>query len=54
MGGRSLPLWRDNRVLGPDEFFVFSDRIPNSFDSRCYGPIRRQQIDAVRKPWITW
>jgi conjugative transfer signal peptidase TraF len=53
-GVRSLPVWRDNRVLGPDEFFVFSNRIPNSFDSRCYGPIRRQQIDAVRKPWITW
>ncbi len=38
--GRPLPLWRENRVLGPDEFFVFSDRIPNSFDSRCYDPMR--------------
>jgi conjugative transfer signal peptidase TraF len=53
-GGRSLPIWRDNRILGPDQFFVFSNRIPNSFDSRCYGPIRRQEIDSVRKPWITW
>jgi conjugative transfer signal peptidase TraF len=52
--GRPLPIWRDSRLLGPNEFFVFSNRIPNSFDSRCYGPIRRQQIDAVRKPWITW
>ena len=53
-GGRSLPVWRDNRVLGPDEFFVFSNRIPNSFDSRCCGPIRRQQIEAVRTPLIGW
>jgi conjugative transfer signal peptidase TraF len=53
-GGRSLPIWRANRVLGSDEFFVFSNRIPNSFDSRCYGPIRRQEIESVRTPWITW
>jgi len=53
-GGRSLPIWRGNRVLGPDEFFVFSSRIPNSFDSRCYGPILRQEIESIRKPLITW
>jgi conjugative transfer signal peptidase TraF len=52
--GRPLPVWRDCRALGPDEFFVFSDRIPNSFDSRCYGPICREQIEAVRKPFVTW
>ncbi|MGA2233755.1 MAG: S26 family signal peptidase [Tepidisphaeraceae bacterium] len=52
--GRSLPVWRDKRVLAPGEFFVFSDRIPNSFDSRCYGPIPRQQISAVRKALIVW
>ena len=52
--GRALPAWRDNRVLGPDEFFVFSARIPNSFDSRCYGPITRIEIASVRRPLITW
>ena len=52
--GRSLPVWHGNRALGPDEFFVFSARIPNSFDSRCYGPVLRQQIESVRKPLITW
>jgi len=52
--GRPLPIWRACRVLGADEFFVFSDRIPNSFDSRCYGPIRREQIETVRNPLITW
>jgi len=49
--GSLLPIWPDRRVLNADEFFVFSGRIPNSFDSRCYGPIQRTQIDAVtRRP----
>jgi len=52
--GRPLPVWRENRVLAGDEFFVFSNRISNSFDSRCYGPIRRQQIETVREALITW
>jgi conjugative transfer signal peptidase TraF len=52
--GRRLPVWRDSRVLAPDEFFVFSARIPNSFDSRCYGPIPRRDIASVRSPLITW
>lgn len=52
--GRRLPLWRANRMLRAGEFFVFSDRIPNSFDSRCYGPIRRNQIESVRRPLLTW
>jgi conjugative transfer signal peptidase TraF len=52
--GRPLPTWREARALGPDEFFVFSDRIPNSFDSRCFGPIRQSQIEAVRHALLTW
>jgi conjugative transfer signal peptidase TraF len=51
---RHLPIWRGSRALGSDEFFVFSSRIPNSFDSRCYGPIDRSQIESVRAPLITW
>jgi type IV secretory pathway protease TraF len=52
--GHRLPIWRGSRVLGADEFFVFSDRIPNSFDSRCYGPIERGQVESVRQPLLTW
>jgi conjugative transfer signal peptidase TraF len=52
--GKPLPLWRSRRVLGAGEFFVFSDRIPNSFDSRCYGPINQSQIESVRTPLLTW
>lgn len=52
--GRPLPVWRASRVLGADEFFVYSDRIANSFDSRYFGPIRRAEIEAVRTAWVTW
>jgi conjugative transfer signal peptidase TraF len=52
--GRVLPAWRKRCVLGAGEFFVFSSRISNSFDSRCYGPIQRDQIASVRHPLITW
>ena len=51
---RILPVWRAQRCLEEGEFFVFSDRIANSFDSRHYGPIRREQIDAVREPVYLW
>jgi conjugative transfer signal peptidase TraF len=52
--GRPLPRWRAARRLGPDEFFAFSARIPNSFDSRCYGPVRRDQVTAVRRLLWAW
>jgi len=52
--GNRLPRWTQNRVLERDEYFVFSDRITNSFDSRCYGPVTRHEIESVRRPLITW
>lgn len=52
--GNPLPLWIENRVLRAEEFFVFSDRVSNSFDSRCYGPVTRSEIESVRRPLITW
>jgi conjugative transfer signal peptidase TraF len=52
--GKALPRWVHSRVLERDEYFVFSDRIPNSFDSRCYGPVKRRDIESVRRPLITW
>jgi conjugative transfer signal peptidase TraF len=42
--GRALPRWRDCRRMGPSELFVFSDRVPNSFDSRYYGPVQRADV----------
>lgn len=52
--GFALPAWREHRILRTDEFFVFSNRISNSFDSRCYGPVQRRDITAVRRPLLTW
>jgi conjugative transfer signal peptidase TraF len=52
--GRPLPRWRADRRLEPDEFFAFSARIANSFDSRCYGPVRRDQVTAVRRLLWAW
>ena len=52
--GRPLPAWRRSKRLGPDEFFAFSARVPNSFDSRCFGPVRRSQITAVRRIVLGW
>jgi type IV secretory pathway protease TraF len=52
--GNVLPRWMQNRVLERDEYFVFSNRISNSFDSRCYGPVMRGEIESVRRPLITW
>ena len=54
--GRALPRWRGCRSLASDELFVFSDRIPNSFDSRYYGPVSRRAVLGVYRliapfPW---
>lgn len=45
--GRALPRWTGCGRLGRDEYFVFSARIPNSFDSRYYGPVRRNEVIGV-------
>lgn len=41
---RQPPLWPICRLLTNDEFFMMSLHLPNSFDSRYFGPIRRSQI----------
>ena len=48
-GGR-LPQWRGCRRLVAGELFVFSNRIPNSFDSRYYGPVSAQHVLGVYRP----
>tara|TARA_R110000787_G_scaffold274905_2_gene383031 strand:+ start:10918 stop:11280 length:363 start_codon:yes stop_codon:yes gene_type:complete len=48
--GRQLPHWRACRTLRAGEYFVFSDRIPNSYDSRYYGPVRSTDIIGTFRP----
>jgi conjugative transfer signal peptidase TraF len=45
--GRMLPHWLGCRRLAPNELFVFSSRVPNSFDSRYYGPVRMTDVLGV-------
>lgn len=42
--GRALPRWLGCRRMGEDEVFVYSPRVPNSFDSRYYGPVHRADV----------
>lgn len=42
--GARLPIWRECRRLHEGEYFVHSDRIPNSLDSRYFGPVTADMI----------
>ena len=48
--GRPLPVWRHCRRLDRDEYFMVSNHIPNSFDSRYFGPVDATEIAAVYRP----
>jgi conjugative transfer signal peptidase TraF len=50
--GRALPHWNGCRRLAASELFVFSARVPNSFDSRYFGPIDRQDVLGVYTPLV--
>ncbi len=50
--GVALPHWNACRRLTADELFVFSDRVPNSFDSRYFGPVRRSAVLGVYVPLV--
>lgn len=52
--GRPLPHWKGCRPLEMGEFFAYSGRIPNSYDSRYYGPVRSTDIIGTFRPlWTT-
>ncbi|HEX4096961.1 MAG TPA: S26 family signal peptidase [Caulobacteraceae bacterium] len=50
--GRALPRWIACRTLAPGEVFVFSSRVPNSFDSRYFGPVSRPAVEGVFAPTL--
>jgi len=37
--GRPLPAWSGCRLLGADEIFLLMEDVPDSFDSRYFGPV---------------
>ncbi|MDZ4059791.1 MAG: S26 family signal peptidase [Brevundimonas sp.] len=51
--GAVLPQWRDCRRLGPDELFLLGDTA-GSFDSRYFGPVRRDDVEGVFRESLTW
>ncbi|MDH5835341.1 S26 family signal peptidase [Luteimonas kalidii] len=52
--GRPLAAWPGCRTLAPDEVFLFAARHPASFDSRYFGPDRRDAILGRAVPLWTW
>jgi len=52
--GRALSHWRAKRKLSDNEFFVLSTRVPNSLDSRYFGPIKREEVQSVRSCLWEW
>ena len=51
--GRPLAAWPGCRALAPDEAFLFAVDAPASFDSRYFGPVRRDAILAEAVPLWT-
>jgi conjugative transfer signal peptidase TraF len=48
--GVPLPRWSGCRRLAANELLVFSSRVPNSFDSRYFGPVDRAAVIGVYTP----
>ena len=51
--GVPLPHWTGCQRLQKNQYFVLSNRIPNSFDSRYYGPVSGSDLIGVYRPLWT-
>jgi type IV secretory pathway protease TraF len=52
--GNRLPVWQGCETLASGDVAVFSDHIPDSFDSRFYAAIPAADIIGVYRPLWTW
>lgn len=52
--GRILDRWHGCRRLERDELFLMGNELPNSFDSRYFGPVNAAQILGRAVPLWTW
>ena len=51
--GTILPRWTGCRRLDADEVFLVGDTA-GSFDSRYFGPVRRDEVIGVYREVLTW
>jgi conjugative transfer signal peptidase TraF len=51
--GRALPAWQGCHRLADDEVFLLNPAVPDSFDGRYFGPIKRHAIVAILTPLWT-
>jgi type IV secretory pathway protease TraF len=49
--GRPLPAWHGCQRLSEGELAVFSARLPDSLDSRLYGPVAAADAHVYRPLW---
>lgn len=52
--GRPLPVWTGCRTLRPSEIFLLMTDVPNSLDSRIFGPIPTDTIIGKALPLWTF
>ena len=52
--GRDIPWKASSTHLNHHEYFAMATRIPNSFDSRYFGSIKKKQILGAAKPIWLW
>lgn len=52
--GRPLPAWNGCRALAADEVFLLMAGVPDSFDSRYFGPVPRTAVIGRLVPLWTW
>lgn len=52
VNGMALPMWQGCGQLGKGQYFTFSSHVPNSFDSRHFGPIKAETILGIYRPFL--
>lgn len=52
--GRSLPVWQGCVRLNGNHVFLLTASVPDSFDGRYFGPVRRNAVIGKAIPLWTW
>jgi conjugative transfer signal peptidase TraF len=51
--GRPLPRWKGCRTLGTNDVFLLMESVPDSFDSRYFGPVQVSSVVGRLTPlWL--